>query len=226
MATAWLQWFSAVELDPPPTSWLQWFFAEPEPPAPEWPEWAQIVAQILVASLVIVVIAKVNSSGKAAAVTGEKDAARAMESLYYEQEEFPLAAGWEAVMDDLGRTYYWHVDTDEVRWVRPAQPNGWRTQQDQRSPTGVAAPVAAALARGELSPPMNAGLDGLPERPTGGVAKLAASFKAKELGIETDHDASQAPQTSESEIAIEGRSRAMSVAAMKRYCDAKAITGA
>ena len=27
---------------------------------------------------------------------------------------------WEAVQDESGRTYYWHKDTDEVRWTMPS----------------------------------------------------------------------------------------------------------
>ena len=34
--------------------------------------------------------------------------------------EPPLPEGWEAVVDDAGRTYYWNVDTDETSWDRPA----------------------------------------------------------------------------------------------------------
>ena len=33
--------------------------------------------------------------------------------------EQPLPADWESVEDEMGRTYYWNVDTNEVSWTRP-----------------------------------------------------------------------------------------------------------
>eukprot|EP00966_Prymnesium_polylepis_P062004 1438732-Prymnesium_polylepis.1 len=29
---------------------------------------------------------------------------------------------WKAVEDDVGRTYYWNIDTDETSWVKPMAP--------------------------------------------------------------------------------------------------------
>ena len=38
-----------------------------------------------------------------------------------DSEEAPLAEGWEAVVDDDGRTYFWHERTDSVTWERPVE---------------------------------------------------------------------------------------------------------
>ena len=32
----------------------------------------------------------------------------------------PLPAGWEAVIDEVGRTYFWHMASDTVLWTRPS----------------------------------------------------------------------------------------------------------
>ena len=31
----------------------------------------------------------------------------------------PLAEGWEAVVDDTGRTYWWNTETNETTWTKP-----------------------------------------------------------------------------------------------------------
>ena len=30
-----------------------------------------------------------------------------------------LAEGWEAVVDDTGRTYWWNTETNETTWTKP-----------------------------------------------------------------------------------------------------------
>ena len=42
----------------------------------------------------------------------------------------PLPAGWEAVEDDQGRTYYWNVDTDATTWTRPRVMNVGHTGEN------------------------------------------------------------------------------------------------
>jgi hypothetical protein len=32
-----------------------------------------------------------------------------------------LPEGWEAVQDDLGRTYWWNTQTDETSWQKPVE---------------------------------------------------------------------------------------------------------
>ena len=85
--------------------------------------------------------------------------------------EEPLPAGWEAVDDDLGRTYYWNVDTDEVLWTRPTaatHPPPPPSETDASAPAMAMAPAAI-----EAAPEIVKGSSG------GGVEPIARAGSVK-----------------------------------------------
>ena len=64
------------------------------------------------------------------------------------EEDWPLPEGWEEVEADDGRSYYWHVESDEITWTRPAAPPA------QALATTTATPaVAAAIPATPVTPP-------------------------------------------------------------------------
>ena len=88
-----------------------------------------------------------------------EDAAVRIQSAFWTRQnamlhEAPLPDVWEAVTAGDGRTYYWHVDTQETTWVRPRAPapsTGAAPSAAQGSACTAAAPAAAAAERGAAS---------------------------------------------------------------------------
>ena len=56
-----------------------------------------------------------------------------------------LPAGWEAVNDSVGRTYYWNSDTDEVSWVVPTAPAASSKGKPTASDAAIVARALAAV---------------------------------------------------------------------------------
>ena len=100
----------------------------------------------------------------------------------------PLPAGWEAVEDDKGRTYFWNVTTDAVLWTRPTEADATPTD---------AAPVPAVPGTPSAPVPdaQDAETAGLAETlsPSLAAAKESAAAAARRDHFERQIDEANAP---------------------------------
>ena len=136
-----------------------------------------------------------------------------------------LPEGWEAVTDDDGRTYWWHVDTNETTWTKPDKIVAKK---------GIASGYVAKLQAEQPAAPSRRGPDGASS--SSGVASLAQKFSgmatapasaaasAPKQGAAAGSGSAPTTPASSSEAPpdLEKRSSALSVDAMKKYNEAKA----
>ena len=126
-----------------------------------------------------------------------------------EDHDGPLPADWEAVQDDLGRTYFWNVETNEVSWERPKQVTATKS---------VAANYLAGVQH-KATPSSSTATDELNGiRQGAAIANLTKQFSdcsANSAGPSPSSPAAHATQD------LGGRSKVMSVDALKKYSEAK-----
>ena len=118
---------------------------------------------------------------------------------------------WEAVVDDEGRTYWWNVETDETTWDKPELPVA--KSRAAASFLSTAGSSCSSVATSSSDKAMAVSTPG-------GVSALVGNF-GKGTSLE---DAS--PQSDSSPSSLEGRSKALSVDALRKYREAKAIQAA
>ena len=120
-----------------------------------------------------------------------------------------LPAGWEAVNDSVGRTYYWNSDTDEVSWVVPTAP----AANSKGRPT---ASDAAIVARALAAVPANAATV------AGGERRLSAAAEDDDTvdGGAAEGAAEGEDGTSTDEVRIDGMMEGVAVEAGQTEEDA------
>lgn len=137
-------------------------------------------------------------------------------------DESLLPEGWEAVNGDDGRTYWWHVDTNETTWTRPekivAKPgvaSGYVAKLQAEQPAARRGPDCASS---------NTGVASLAKRFSGmATAPAPAAAPAPKKGAApSSGSAPTTPASSGGAPDLEKRSSALSVDAMKKYNEAKA----
>jgi len=128
-------------------------------------------------------------------------------------EELP--PNWEAVQDDEGRTYWWNVATNETSWIKP---------QMVVASNSVAAGYLSSVRSDDTTTSKSHRTSGDPvldaARGHAGVAGLTARFNS---GCSTGSASTRSSTQEEmkSPPALEGRSSATSVTALKKLQEAR-----
>ena len=138
-------------------------------------------------------------------------------------DEADLPEGWEAVIDDDGRTYWWNVDTNETTWTKPEKIVAKKgIASGYVAKLAAEQPAAAAPRRGPDCSSGGSGVASLAKRFSGMSTAPAATPNAPKQGAGSGSAPTTPASSGDAPPDLEKRSSALSVDAMKKYNEAKA----